>query len=186
MECTDAGREPGWWALTGTPGTGKSSVARALPPQVLSVELRDLASGLSVDPPGKGPVEVDLGKLSAWMRRHPPPAPVLVAGYLSHRLPIDRVVVLRCHPATLEERLRRRHGRARELRENVQCEALDTIAGEARRGPRRTWEFDTTYSTTIEVAERVRRLMETGQGSTDQLDWLADPGVPPLLLRLRG
>jgi len=118
------------------------------------------------------------------MRRHLPPDPVIVAGYLAHRLPIERVIVLRCHPIALAERLRARPSSQRDLRENVQCEALDTIAGEARRGTRRTWELDTTHASPREVADRVRSLVRGSSERTDRVDWLDDPSVPPFLLRL--
>src|SRR5271156_2956921 len=96
MEYADTGPAPGWWALTGTPGTGKSTVTRCLPPHVVAIELRDLAAGFAGRAPGPRPVEVDLPKLGAWMRRHPPPVPVVVSGYLAHHLPVEGTIVLRC------------------------------------------------------------------------------------------
>jgi adenylate kinase len=184
MEYDSTGSAPGWWALTGTPGTGKSTVARALVPELFALELRDLAAGFTASRPASGPVLVDLPRIARWMRRHVPPAPVVLSGYLSHRLPVEGAIVLRCHPAQLLDRLERRGGPRDERRENVQCEALDTIAGEARAERRPVWEIDTTGASPRNVARRVRDQVLNARGTSDRVDWLADPTVPPLLLRL--
>ncbi len=184
MECHFTGPPPGWWSLTGTPGTGKSTVARSLPPDVLALELRDLANGRFGQVPARGPAEVDFRALGAWMRRHVPPNPVVLAGYLSHRLPVERAIVLRCHPIELAERLRSRTTSRRDLRENVQCEALDTLAGEARARTSQVWEFDTTHASPRAVAGRIRGLIEGRPTHSDPIDWLADPAVPTFLLHL--
>jgi adenylate kinase len=118
------------------------------------------------------------------MRDHVPPAPVVIAGYLSHRLPVHRVIVLRCHPTVLADRLRGRGGDPRERRENVECEALDTIAGAARAPGRTVFEIDTTHASPETIARKIRSLMAGTPPSAPRIDWLSDPTVPPLLLSL--
>jgi adenylate kinase len=172
-------------ALTGTPGTGKSSVARRLAPGVRSMEVGALAlRHRAARRTGQG-LEVDLDRLRVALR-HPKAWGELdlVVGHLAHLLPVRDVIVLRCHPEELVERLRRsRHPSARDRRENYAAEALDVILWEAVRPNRRVWEVDTTRRPVAEVARVVeRRVRRRGPSSYGRVDWLADPRVTAHLL----
>jgi adenylate kinase len=172
-------------ALTGTPGTGKSTVAMALAPGLRSVEVADLArksgAGRSI-PDG---MEVDVARLSRSLRT---PASLegidLVVGHLAHLLPLRDVVVLRCHPAELERRLLQAgRGRAGDRRENVQAEATDVVLLEAVRPGHRVWEVDTSQRSVESVAREVARRVRTrGRSSYGHVDWLGDPAVTAHLL----
>ncbi len=173
-------------ALTGTPGTGKSSCARALPKGVGSVEVADLAvqwgAGRRVD----SVTQVDLVQLGRKLRHGPPPdRPTLVVGHLAHLLPIQEVVILRCHPLELLERLRNaRRGRASDRRENVISEALDQILIESVGLGRTVREIDTTGRSTRSVAIEVRRAIARAlRPRTGVVDWLSDDRVTDFLLR---
>jgi adenylate kinase len=170
----------GWWALTGTPGTGKSTVLRRLAPHALGVELAGLARAAGAAPaPSTQPLDIDLTTLSRFVRAHPPEFPTVVAGHLSHLLPVRRVIVLRCHPLRLRRRLRRSRPSlpADELAENVEAEALDLVAAEARRDRRSIVEVDTTNRSPVEVADRVLRIVGRPDTPSDRVDWLADARV---------
>jgi adenylate kinase len=175
-------------ALTGTPGTGKSAVARSLATDLVSVEVGDLAlacdCGRRV---GRG-VEVDLRALRTAVRQRRTLARVdLVVGHLSHLLPLRDVVVLRCHPEELLSRLRRsRRGSSSDRHENFIAEATDAILWEAVRPGRRVWEIDTTGRSVGEVARAVAgRWRHRGPSAYGRVDWLADPRVTAHLLRPR-
>lgn len=182
MGWDDGVRAQGWWALTGTPGTGKSAVARALAPGALGIELADLAEGFGARRLAGRTVEIDLGALARFVRAHAPAYPVLVAGHLSHRLPIPRVIVLRCHPRELARRLARRGTPPSETRANVACEAIDLLAAEARGLGRSVTELDTTGRRPAEVAREIRTRLGTRADAGSVVDWLTDPDVPELLL----
>jgi len=172
-------------ALTGTPGTGKSTVAAALRRRLSSVEAGDLARKLGAARPVRGGIAVDLPRLYRRLRGSPELSEVdLVVGYLAHRLPVRDVVILRCHPAELERRLRRsRRGSPSDRRENVLAEATDVILLEALRPGRRVWEVDTTRRSAASVAREVaRHVRERGRSSYGGVDWLADPKVTAHLL----
>jgi adenylate kinase len=172
-------------ALTGTPGTGKSSVARRLAPSLRSIEVGALAlRSRAARRAGQG-LEVDVDRLRSVLRRPRAWGGVdLVVGHLAHLLPVRDVIVLRCHPVELVERLRRsRRGNARDRRENFAAEALDVILWEAVRPNRRVWEVDTTHRPVAEVARVVeRRVRRRGPSSYGRVDWLADPRVTAHLL----
>ncbi|HYB79096.1 MAG TPA: AAA family ATPase [Thermoplasmata archaeon] len=171
-------------ALTGVPGTGKSSAAARLAPGLRSVEVGDLALAWRLARrSSSGAVSVDLGRLRQRFRRAPPDVD-LVVGHLAHLLPLRDVVVLRCHPEVLLRRLRgARRGSRTDRQENYVAEALDLVLAEAIRPGRRVWEVDTTHRSPAEVGRIVRRFVRTRPPSRyGGVDWLADPRVTEHLL----
>jgi len=174
-------RARGFYALSGTPGTGKSSVARALPPALLGVELADLSYGFGGRAAGRFVTEVDLPALARFVRRARPSGPVVLAGHLAHRLPVRGIAVLRCHPARLARRLRARPLSDDARRDNVVCEAIDLLAAEARGTGRPVVEIDTTDLRPEEVGRRLARWIGGTPSDEPPVNWLADPSVPPLL-----
>jgi adenylate kinase len=171
-------------ALTGTPGTGKSAVAAALP-RVRSVEVGDLAVAWGLARRRPASLEVDLAGLRRWARGAGAFGDAeLVVGHLAHLLPLRDVLVLRCRPDRLERRLARAgRGSPADRRENAAAEATDVILLEAVRPGRRVWEVDTTDRPIAEVAREVaRRLRRRGGSDYGRVDWLADPRVTAHLL----
>jgi adenylate kinase len=110
------------------------------------------------------------------------PGPVVVDSHLAHHLDADRVVVLRCAPAALEERLTGRGESERKARENAESEALDVILSEAfeRHGPERVYEIDTTdrspEEVAADVAAAIRGEREPSAGTVDFVDYLDGSG----------
>ncbi len=153
-------------ALTGTPGTGKSSVAREL--RRLGervVELSSLAResrSLLRRDRRRGSWELDLSRLSRLVRERWGEA--FVEGHLSHLLDVDAAVVLRCSPPVLRRRLRRRRYPEAKVRENSLAEALDAITVEAveRLGRDRVAEIDTTQRGAESVARIIARIVHGG------------------------
>lgn len=176
----------GWVALTGTPGTGKSSVGRIVARRLLVREVGELAleRGCGRAVPRDG-VEVDLPCLSRSLRREGRRGPRrILVGHLSHLFPVDGVVVLRCHPLELERRLKRRRSPSEERNENLLAEVTDRILIEALGRHRRVWEIDTTARRPADVAREVERTVANGPPARfGRVDWLADRGVSEQLLR---
>ena len=170
-------------ALTGTPGTGKSTVARLLRARFRVVEVAELARATGARPGPDGSLTVSLPALARRLRAIQPPAEVVV-GHLAHLLPLRDAVVLRCHPVELAGRLRRaRRGSAADRFANFVAEATDGILLEAVRLGRRVWEVDTSHRRPESVAREVsRRLRRRGPASYGRVDWLRDPRVTEHLL----
>ena len=171
-------------ALTGTPGTGKSTVAERLGPSWRTLEVGELAHRLGTGHRRGRDWVVDLAATArAWRALRVPPAEVVV-GHLAHLLPVRDVIVLRCHPRELAQRLARsRPGAEADLRANLVAEATDAILVEAVDLRRRVWEVDTTGRSPTSVAREVaRRLRSRGSPSYGRVDWLADAWVGEHLL----
>lgn len=165
-------------ALTGTPGTGKTSVADAIDIDLDVVHLGELIDreGLvdGYDPVRESTI-VDLDGLRRAMgdRDH-----VLFESHLAHHLEADLVIVLRCRPAELEARLRERSIPERSIRENAESEAIDLILTEAvdRHGRDAVAELDTTDRSVETVATEVEAVVrgdcDPGVGNVDFMDYL--------------
>ena len=162
-------------ALTGTPGTGKSSVAAVLERRghyVLHLdrfaEEHKLIEGFDE---ARGTREVDVDALDREVRV---PAELgFLVGHYAHLLSVDLAVVLRCHPRTLEERLRSRGWPEPKVHENVEAEAIDAITQEAVARLSAVYEVDTTSATAEDSATAVLGIL---QGKTEgrepgHVDW---------------
>ena len=168
-------------ALTGTPGTGKTAVASRLaddpsfdlPVVHLNDAIRehDLAAERDAE---RDSLVADLDAVREWLGDREG----VVDSHLAHLLDADRVVVLRCRPADLEERLRDRGESAETARENAESEALDLILAEAvdRHGADAVFEVDTTGRSIEDVADEVtavrRGEREPSAGTVDFTDYL--------------
>lgn len=180
MSTLQPGSEPaesesmvGRTALTGTPGTGKTTVAALLRKKGFNVVMGDQLAGdlgaLDRYDPIRETWEVDLSRLDANLLDSEPM--ILVAHY-AHRLRVDRAIVLRCHPEVLRERLQGRGWPEKKISENLEAEALSVITAEAlERVP--TFEVDTTKrdaSETLEICIEV--LGGRGRGyRAPVVDW---------------
>ena len=188
-------------ALTGTPGTGKTTVADRLRTDLRVIHLNDVVreEGLtgSVDEE-RDSLVADLDAVGRWLDDHAGEAgDLIVESHLAHLLDADRVVVLRCAPAELERRLLERgetetgtgarenaapaepsRALARKARENADSEALDVILSEAveRHGEAAVYEVVTTDRSPDAVAREVEAVLagerEPSAGTVDYTDWL--------------
>jgi len=162
-------------ALTGTPGTGKSSVAAELErrgyfvlPLDRFAEERKLISGFDAKRETK---EVDVDALDREIRV-PTKLGFLVAHY-AHRLSVNLAIVLRCHPRVLADRLRARGWAEAKVRENVEAEAIDAITQEAVARLPFVYEIDTTSTTPEAVAGVILEILQGKVAGREpgHLDW---------------
>ena len=99
-------------ALTGTPGTGKTTASERLPDEYAVVHLNAVVEGEGLwteRDDERDSLVVDVDALRAWVD-DTVGAPgdedcVVLDSHLAHLLDADRVVVLRCRPDVLESRL---------------------------------------------------------------------------------
>ncbi len=152
-------------ALTGTPGTGKTAVARELakiarrrgatsmPSGWLHLELNKLVKKEKLysgwDKKRKTWI-VDENKLEKFVEKfikENPQKNIVVDSHISHILPakfFSCVFVMRCEPKVLEARLKRKKWSSKKIRENVEAEIIGLIEWEARRKHKKVSVVDAT------------------------------------------
>jgi adenylate kinase len=145
-------------ALTGTPGTGKTTIAGLLPYKIIDINAL-VKGGMNFGKdPERGCLEADMDALASYLAKLDPDETIILEGHFSHHF-ADWSIVLRLSPAALKPRLEARGYSAEKIRENLEAEALDVILVEAVELCGRVDEIDTTGKSTPEVAELVARII---------------------------
>jgi len=166
--------------ITGTPGTGKSTVAGELARRGHKVvHITDITPPyvLGKDPERDTQI-IDTDRMVDEFV----PFDGFVEGHFAHLLPCDRVVVLRLRPDVLSERLAARGYDQDKIRENREAEALDVCLIETveQYGPSEVYEFDTTGKNPGACADVVERFYR-GEvpASFGSIDWSSYAEVSP-------
>ena len=148
-------------AITGTPGTGKTSITehlsslgyhtisldKILTEQGLMGEYDNYYDSHIIDIGLLKNVKVGMESLT------------FVEGHLSHYLPCDLIIVLRCNPKIIENRLRARGYSANKISQNVESEVIDQILVESIETDSPTFEIDCSDKTIAEVGEAVIQII---------------------------
>lgn len=168
-------------ALTGTPGTGKTTISRLLEPPITVIEANTLAhetNAIEDEDATREALIVDEKTLNKEAHKHLPEPPTLIEGHLAHHCNPDAVLLLRCHPDELRDRLQPRGWSKAKIDENIMAETLDSLVPEIRHDD--AWETDTTHTPPETVAQAIRSLFDGEQheilqplGTADWTDTLA-------------
>lgn len=162
-------------AVTGTPGTGKTSSCDVLARRGYAVvDLDDVArqGGFIVGrDEARGSDEVDVDALRDNLRV--PAKIAFLRSHYAHRMAVDLVVVLRCAPSVLRTRLGARGWPPAKVRENVEAEAIDVITQEAVGLHSAVYEIDTTTKAASETAEAILGILrgKTQGHEPGSVDW---------------
>ena len=173
--------EGGSLVITGTPGTGKSTIGRLLS-RKLGIEFLDV--GRLVKEEGlflyrderRGSVVVNpdlvLDRLVEILGDSDMILETLYPGVIPPRL-VQRVVVLRCDPLILRYRLEERMGYERAL-ENAMAEALGVVSAEAYSHfpESKIVEVDTTMGGPESNCIKILRLLQSDHGAQKRISWL--------------
>ncbi|MDD5419547.1 MAG: adenylate kinase family protein [Methanomicrobiaceae archaeon] len=146
--------------ITGTPGTGKTSVAAELAKRGhCVVHLADTVEPYVIEEdPQRQTRVVDSERWAAEFS----PVGGIAEGHLAHLLACDRIVVLRCRPDVLRRRLQARGYTREKIAENVEDEALVVILIETveRHPDDSIFELDTTEQTPSRCADLVEQFIQ--------------------------
>ena len=169
--------------ITGTPCTGKTTIASRLNGRV--IKINDLARShgfiMGVDE-NKGYDIIDIEKLSEYVGEMIQNSDELLIfeGHVTHLLDGgDKVIVLRVRPEILRARLEGRNYSESKVRENLEAEALGVCSFESvEKYPDDTYEVDVSDLTVGEAVSLIEDIIENGGdypvGSVDYMDWLLD------------
>jgi len=150
-------------AITGTPGTGKTSVCKvckALGLAVLDlntvIEERRFYTGIDTE---RGSFIADLEALKEYLSQEEK-AVNIIESHLAHLLEPEVAIVLRANPTVLSTRLTQKGFPTRKIAENVEAETLDIIIAEAVALCGIVYEVDTSEKSIEEVASVVREIID--------------------------
>src|SRR5216110_873121 len=149
-------------AITGTPGTGKSSACAVLSVRGYAVMDLDVIARregfIAGRDEARGSDEVD----TEAMRRslHVSAKVAFLTSHYSHRMDANIAIVLRCRPSVLRSRLEERGWPEAKVRENVEAEAINVILQEATSRLPFVFEIDTSNTTAAQTAERVLAILQ--------------------------
>ena len=158
--------------ITGTPGTGKSAIAAELARRGHTVvHITDIIQPYVIgDDDERDTQVIDVDRLVDEFA----PVAGFVEGHFSHLLPCDRIVVLRCRPDELKQRLAKRSYHPRKIRENMDAEALDVCLIETVEAysPGQILELDSTGREPAWCADQIEQFVK-GEiaASFGTIDW---------------
>ena len=154
-------------ALTGVPGTGKTTLAAALAQRGIGVvDLNAFARArglLREKDVARGAFVVDMDELADALHEALLALDddiIVLEGHFAHEMDAHAIVLLRCDPLVLYERLKARGWPEAKVRENVEAEALDVLAQEVLDKGVPAVELDVTRLPVEEAARRVSRFAE--------------------------
>lgn len=153
-------------AVTGTPGTGKTSVSKELSKitGMRLVSLNDVAKEkkLYVGKDRKrGCMIVDVSGLQREARAmRKAGMSAIVESHFAHDMPADAVVVLRANPGTMRKRGMGKGWSKAKADENAQAEIMEVCRSEALEKHGSVMELDTTALKPKDAARRIALMLE--------------------------
>jgi adenylate kinase len=164
--------------ITGTPGTGKTSISKELAKELdcKAVHVNELVKEeklyLKVE---NGEYVADFKKLAKILGKELEQPEIIVESHLlcDLKLPADLVVVLRCEPHELENRLTKRNYVKIKLDDDVLSEVLDycQIKAVFNYGEKKVMQIETTKEISAKtILEKIKLFEKTGK--SEQVRWL--------------
>ena len=163
--------------ITGTPGTGKTKIAKELAKRtgIGRVDLKEFVNRNHIFKIEKGQKVVDVGLLGKkLLSRIKKSKEYIVEGHLAceFKIPADFVFVLRTNPNKLGARLAKRKYKKEKLEENLMAEMLDYCVQRVEsvygKSP---LELDTSQRTVKKCADEILNAIKKKKKVLDQVDF---------------
>jgi adenylate kinase len=180
-------------ALTGTPGTGKTTVCEFISghsqyrKQHSIIDLKKLILDEMLytgKDEARNSFDADMEKLKTRVKQiienKSSGTDIIMEGHLSHFLPADVIIVLRASPVALRKRLgKRREYSFEKIKENSNAEALDVILVESMEMNAKVYEINTTDLTPLFTVKSVISIIESIKSNKTpeeflpgEIDWI--------------
>lgn len=149
-------------AISGTPGTGKTKVAKILAEKLKwkFIELNKLAEEKNLysgyDEKRKCKI-VDIDRLSEEVKKLE--GNFVLESHYAHDMPAVFVIILRTNPGKLRKRMEKRSWSREKIEENIEAEIMEVCKTEALEQGKRVYEIDTTEKSTEAVADEIICLL---------------------------
>ncbi len=153
--------------ISGTPGTGKTTLAKALAKKLnhkylsINMLLTKYTLKESYDKKRRCFV-IDVKKLNKALLREIKKQKykdIIIDSHLSHNLPkryVDLCIITKCELKVLEKRLRKKRYSRKKIRENLDCEIFDICLNEAKEKKHKIKIIDTTKG--INIKRVIKKL----------------------------
>jgi len=171
-------------SLTGTPGTGKTSVARVLKSKGFEVIDLNKEANENNFLLGKDHIRdsyiVDIEKFNKYIyKKYRDEEIIFIEGHLSHLLiNVDKIIILRCHPNILKKNLIKKGWKIEKIKENLEAEILDVILCETFEIHKENdiFEINTSNKTIEEISNIIIELTKNKFKSNEKykigkIDW---------------
>ena len=171
--------------VTGTPGSGKTTLSKSLARQIhanylsLTKSVVDKRLHAGVDQQRRTRV-VDLDRTRAWLRRslHETQVVTVIDTHIPDAVPrecVRKVIVIRCHPTVLERRLRKKGWRTTKVRENMLAEILDScyVISREYHGASKTVQVDNSRDGVRRAVNECKALLKGKAPVKRRFDWIA-------------
>lgn len=150
-------------AISGTPGTGKTAVAKQLSKKLgwETIELnklakeKDLFSGY--DEKRKCDI-VDVDRVDEEIKKIK--NDVIIESHFAHDIRSDAIVILRTNPAELRKRLEKKDWKKEKIEENILAEIMEVCLSEAMETDRKVVQINTTKYTPEKAANEIIKKLK--------------------------
>lgn len=150
-------------SISGTPGAGKTAVskilARMMKANVISITEQAKKIPHGYDKKRRTKI-IDIRILQKKINKEITSNNInIIDGHMSHLLKSDIVIIFRCNPKVLKERMKNRKWNATKIRENIEAEILDEITIEALKKSKNVFEIDTSRKSAKKTAEIAKNII---------------------------
>ncbi|MFH8080489.1 MAG: adenylate kinase family protein [Candidatus Aenigmatarchaeota archaeon] len=151
-------------SITGTPGVGKTTIARMLAKKLKMkyINLNELAEKINAFDGYDDVLQakiIDMKKLKKEVKKLK--GNYVLDSHYSHFFDVDLVIVLRCRPDILLERLKKRYkNNQSKIKENIDVEILGIISSEVLESKKTFFEVDVSEKSKIEVLNEILKKID--------------------------
>ncbi len=160
-------------AISGTPGTGKTSITELLKNNYKIVHLNDLAKEKGCLKGYDRKRKVRIVDYKCLDNKIDDVSDIVIESHYAHLMRFDILIILRTKPDVLRKRLLEKGFSKQKINENLEAEALGVISEESLDFIDRAFEIDTSFITTKEAADLVLKIIteRPNEYSIGKIDW---------------